>query len=700
MRRRLTPFFVFIAGLPAVLLLSTYLFASVKPGNLDDAFILLVYVRHLATHGSIYWNVEEGHVDGCTSILDTVVKAGVWKAFGGELLFVNWWTSFVLYLAIGVVGLAGFLAMARRAGRAGWAVALVGALAIAGNRAVADGASYLLETQLFIVVVLVAVLTMLLVQRWTRARLVLVSVQWILVALARPEGLALVVLFYAWFLYEGWYRAEVAPLTRRELALPAVVTGVTLGLYFAWHTAYFGHWAPNTYYAKKSDNRWLEVVDGVNYVRAYLPSRWAKVAVYAIPASLLLALVPRWKTRRARVRFTAVSAIACINLATIIFAGGDCYWGSGRFLACATTLTMVALVVAGLGMRGPARWVAPAVLLVLAGGSARAAGRRYWEKRELMRERWPLRMTLPDMSCEAETGEILTRLGVHAFAQTDFQRLKFFRDEIRVVDASGLNDRAAAHGPAPHQVIFGKGGVAFAAKSPARALSYGYAPPIHYLPMASFSSRELVYDYDTSRKLMGSPVDMPFTPPSDAPILYEGYRPVSTRACGSFWFNFWAKDDLADALSTRSDVRVGRRDPELLIPLEGTEKMRLYGFWPTEEAWLGQPARWTGPRARVELDALPPFETEYDACTLGFVALPGSRVFELYWDDIPLARFDQTSRYVIHLPLLDPKRPHMLRVEAEASRPVDVDPTSHDERPVGALVAGMFIDCGPPPWVR
>jgi hypothetical protein len=63
--------------------LSVLTFARARPGGYDDPYILLVYVRHLAQSGSIYWNAEEGPVDGCTSMLDLVVKTGIYKLLEG-----------------------------------------------------------------------------------------------------------------------------------------------------------------------------------------------------------------------------------------------------------------------------------------------------------------------------------------------------------------------------------------------------------------------------------------------------------------------------------------------------------------------------------------------------------------------------------------------------------------------------------------
>ena len=50
-------------------------FANAVPGNLDDAFITLVYARHLIEGHGFSWNLLDGRVDGFTSLLDVLIKA-------------------------------------------------------------------------------------------------------------------------------------------------------------------------------------------------------------------------------------------------------------------------------------------------------------------------------------------------------------------------------------------------------------------------------------------------------------------------------------------------------------------------------------------------------------------------------------------------------------------------------------------------
>jgi hypothetical protein len=68
---------------------------------------------------------------------------------------------------------------------------------------------------------------------------------------------------------------------------------------------------------------------------------------------------------------------------------------------------------------------------------------------------WPL--TLEDVACDRRFAAWLARHGADlTVAQSDFQRLKFFADELDVIDLRGLNDVAIAHRPWPGPNRWGK----------------------------------------------------------------------------------------------------------------------------------------------------------------------------------------------------------------------------------------------------
>jgi hypothetical protein len=87
---------------------------------------------------------------------------------------------------------------------------------------------------------LFASVTLLVTTRSSRPRLVALGGSWVLLVVARPESLALVAAIATFFV------VREARGRRDDLVLPLAVAALGLGAYFAWHTHYFGQWAPNT----------------------------------------------------------------------------------------------------------------------------------------------------------------------------------------------------------------------------------------------------------------------------------------------------------------------------------------------------------------------------------------------------------------------------------------------------------------------
>src|SRR5262249_49876823 len=158
-----------------------------------------------------------------------------------------------------------------------WVTAIAGTVALVANRSAMDGASFLLETPLYLATVMAGCATWLLVKEWTRPLLVVLGVEWTLVALARPEGLALAACFLPVF------------SIRTRKRIPLGTAAVLLGSYYAWHTLHFGYWAPNTFYAKTSSVRLNEIADGILHARIFARSRWGALSLFTILTSPALA---------------------------------------------------------------------------------------------------------------------------------------------------------------------------------------------------------------------------------------------------------------------------------------------------------------------------------------------------------------------------------------------------------------------------
>jgi hypothetical protein len=691
----------YVTVLPIACFIAALTFATAFPGSTDDAFILLVYIRHFAESGRFFWNLEDGAVDGFTSVLDLLVKAAFYKVFGGDLVRLNGLVTAGLVVAGGVVSAVTTERLCRkRNDGCASVIAIVGTIALVANRSAMDGASFLLETPLYLAMVMAGCATWLLVKEWTRPLLVALGVEWALVALARPEGLALAACFLVAF----------AIATRKWI--PLGTAAVLLGGYTAWHTLHFGYWAPNTFYAKTSSVRLNEISDGLLHARIFARSRWGALSVLTILASPALALSPRWVDKTHRARFLLLSGLGVVSFASVVYAGGDTYLGWARFFACATMLAMLACIYAALFMQGRMRLLAMAPLVAFALGNIVGGVRALPVKMDRI-ARWPLDGS--DLSCDIEAGRALEAFGIRTFAQTDYQRLKYVNDRLRVIDATGLNDVTAAHTPESGHVWLGKGLVPHALRTRAEAFSFGFRLPLKDRPMARFTSLELLYDHPTRETYLASKFEPPLLrhqPPygdfTDAAAMRDAFLPASFPVCGR-WFNVWLRNDVAERL--RDDVMVGRREPEHVLPLDDGPSVRYENFDPVESSGPLR-FRWSRGRGVVHLRDLP--KVEGRRCSLGIVTGTGSSRFTASYDGAPLSRIPFDERVAEFLGVRDSARhalpddfaragqEHELVIESLPGPPQaeTIPPGAPDQailRPhlhaPGTMIVSIFVDC-------
>lgn len=340
------PLRLFLCGC-ALVALALWRFAVPAPGeNLDDAFILLVYAKHLARGGPIYYNLAEGRLDGFTSPLDLFIKALAIRLFPRDPVLDIWVLSLGYYLAV-VLSLLGLARRAaRRLGRAAGAVPLLVAAIGASSQSLAVGSQFLLETPLYTLIGVFAGYYFL-VDSPPRSWPALLTFAALLVALplARPEGL---VVAAACLL--GFWVLSRRRLARRRLMAPGIVFALAVGAYYLWRLRYFGYWAPNTYYAKTSASRLSELKDGLRYLVGYALSPGLPVMAWIV---LCPAFLPRLPTAELRRRYGVLCSVMLAALGTVIYGGGDCYDG-GRFLALPAALSTLALLIVCLHGHRPA----------------------------------------------------------------------------------------------------------------------------------------------------------------------------------------------------------------------------------------------------------------------------------------------------------------------------------------------------------
>ncbi|MCP3916430.1 MAG: hypothetical protein GY711_12805 [bacterium] len=520
-----------VSWIAAACIAAALALAGARPGSIDDAFILLVYVRRFAGGGGLRYNVEDAPVDGFTSLLDLLLKAAVYPLTGGDGVRAAWIVSTVLYFA--VVGAGAALAVRVLRGR-GWAP--VAGLALALCPGLAYGTSFLLDTPLYGLTIVVAVLALV-----YRARPgVLGGLAAFALVLARPEGWLLAPLLLGAALWlggrEGWRS-------------PAVFLGLAAA-FCVWRVQTFGHVLPNTYFAKTSSHRWNEVRDGLAYLDAFTRGVGAErpLGQSLVGGTLLLQVVigpllawgGAWSDPRSRARYLALSVVALCVLAGVVGSGGDAYPGA-RFLVPPFLLGLAAATEAAAGITSRERMIPRAVLAVVAfGGLALVLPRAGQKLRSVV--------AAPpgdaDFACSRTIAERIASVVPGArLAQHDFQRFKYFADDTYVMDTTGLNHARIAHEPEAGRVRFGRDGILHAVRDRYEIIHVDY---LWSRPdaMAHFGIREIFGDARVAARFHGAPLVR-----EEVGSAMQGeYVPATLEdACGPGNFNLFVRSDLAPA---------------------------------------------------------------------------------------------------------------------------------------------------------
>ncbi len=507
---------------------------TAHPGNIDDAFIVLVYARHFLDSGKFYWNLADGFLDGFTSLLDVLVKALAIDFFPADPIFTISMLTCLLFAAIVATAIAITIhAHTRQPASRILAMALLAGLAVGSTPSLAESAAYLLEGPLFVLVTLWASWSCL--QLNSRSWPILLAETSFLVAtsLARPEGIPLALGLAT---VASWTRKNLS-VTRR-LMPPALLLGTIIG-YVAWHWSLFGTVAPNTYFAKTSSSRWLEILDGLRYVGAYarMESGLGALKLLLIVGVPLLLFFPVWKDHHGRVQVGILAFIALGSLAMVVVSGGDCYRGS-RLLVLPLLFLPTTLIVAAARMNR-LRFLPIALLVILTIGQI-AQSALVWENSSARnRIAWPHGLE-KDFWCDQEISSKLARIvGEGPVAQSDYQRLKFFADSIQVIDLVGLNNREIAHQLWDSPVLYGKYKLRNGIETAAPIWIYGKILKITSVPMTQFPMDAVLRDAAVASIFIGYLAN-----PQNAKQMSKIYTPASIQACGGY-FNLLVQRDQA-----------------------------------------------------------------------------------------------------------------------------------------------------------
>jgi hypothetical protein len=524
------------AILIACVLLAALTFAGAQAVKPDDAFILLVYVKHLASDGVIAWNLHDGHVDGCTSFLDLLLKTAALKLTGADPVQIAFWLTLLWHVLSAVVAFFLVERAAADAGRArAVALACLAGLLFASSPSLADGSQYLLETPLSVVMALSLLGTVLLCRRYTGPLLVWLVMAAVFVSWARPEGLALATGSLAAVLFE-----QRKNLSHKALRGTAGGFALVMAVYFVWRVHYFGYWAPNTYYAKKSELRMNELRDGWHYVTRYAAQPTGLMALLVALLVPLALLSRRWISPRARFRTGVITLASLGSFAVVIISGGDCYAGA-RFLALPIALAVLGLMMAVAWSTGWLRFALTGAALVLLCVQLAGTLPRIPTEARIISQHWPVQEG--SFPCEHLFADrIHQAIPGGSVAQTDFQMLKYFEDDLRVIDLHGLNDRAIAHRPVPEPVRFGKYRPEDAVQADPEAWVMGYRF-VQHTPLSAYPLRDLLLNDALQGRFIGYGADSRGSAATQSAIIAR-YLPASLSVCGRY-YNLLVRKDVS-----------------------------------------------------------------------------------------------------------------------------------------------------------
>lgn len=515
-------------------------------GSLDDIFVVLHEARGWAAHFGALPQVLESDslgrplVEGATSPADVLVKAVcLIAAPSADPLVVAGWVCFG-WLAIGAFVVAwGAIAVG-----AGWRRGSVVAAGWACSLGLVDASSYRLEGALFAAVW--ASLLIAATMRRKRMSLLLAAV----LCAVRPEGVILGPATALWAHRES-LRPSVAALCLGTAA--PVVCG---------RLVVFGGWAPQSFVAKSSDDRLLEVQDGILYLDAALRTP-AGIALVVLFAAGLWGLWSQRSTASEELPGKSVHqgllALAAVAAAVLVVSGGDGYSGTRLALPLAAPIWISAAVPAS----GTAALQRVSIGFALAlqifalqapGGRWRWAGAGPVELAQSTVER----LIAGPVGMEAFEGDehvlraVNDGLAGETLAHRHAQRFRWFSPETKILDLTGLTSREVGALPAPGRVSFGRDAIDYAIDCRVGAL---FLDVLRSRP-SSFAgeSPSILADPDEALRFLGPP-------PLDhalAARLAASYVTASTRhsATGG-WFNLLVRRDLAPRFES-SGFLIGR----------------------------------------------------------------------------------------------------------------------------------------------
>lgn len=514
-------------------------------GSLDDVFVVLHEARGWGAHLGVLpqslgaEGLGRPLVEGATSPADVLVKMiSLVVAPSADPLVVAGWVC-LAWLSLGAFVISrGAVALG-----AGWSRAAIVTMGWASSLGLVEAASYRLEGALFAATWTALLIASALERRRTALVLAL------LLGAVRPEGLVLGPAAALWC-----HRSSLGRLVVARCIATAVPT-------LAFRLLAFGTWAPQSYFAKSSDSRLLEIQDGLSYLDAALRTP-AGLATLLLGSGALWAL---WvgrpsdgqerSQRRVRSGLIGLSALAAVIL---VLSGGDGYAGSRLAVPLAGPIWISASLPAPGAVVAQRTCLAFALGLQLIGLHGAADGGRWKGAGAFEVARTTVeRMRSGPSGLEAFEGDqeilrvVAEALDGETLAHRHAQRFRWFSPDLAILDLTGLTSAAVSRLPAPHRVTFGRDAIAFALDEQVGAFHLDVLRA-RSAPIAAESPLVLA-DGERALKFVGPPaleVEL-------AARLAEGYVGASRRHPGAAgWFNILVRRDLAARFASEG-FRVG-----------------------------------------------------------------------------------------------------------------------------------------------
>lgn len=425
-----------LAALAAVFALHALHFAHYVN---DDAYITFRYSRSLADGRGPYFNPGE-HVEGYTNPLLMLVLAGICAVGGAGVVPVS---AKVIGLVAGLGSVAAAFALSRRLARAlelpePWvdASGLLAAGFVAASPGFAVNSMSGLETVPFALLIVLGALAGLSATegRWRGSGVLFAAAY-----LMRPEGAVAFAVFWM-ALAAAQLIGDDGRAALRPLAIDAIVVVTVVAIHLGLrYVLYDGEWLPNTYYAKLGGDPtrtgWRYVLDGA--ARPFLG--WAGLAIAA--AGLARTRGRGWR---------ALAPVLSLAVAgTLLPAALGADWMAGfRFLA---HYLPVLAAVAGIGLAAlGAALPRPSRLVAAAAALAALAGCWVWQD-GMRRDIWAatrLRATGYETGHRALAAWLLAQARAgQTVALMDIGLVGYTCFDLRILDISGLTDRAIAKSP-------------------------------------------------------------------------------------------------------------------------------------------------------------------------------------------------------------------------------------------------------------